>query len=160
MVFVRTFHSEQLIAAPIERVFEFFSLAENLERITPPSLSFRILTPLPIAMHEGTLIDYQIRIRGVPVLWRTLIEKWDPPRAFVDTQLRGPYKLWHHTHTFEEAPGGNTLMKDVVRYQAPFGVLGLLSLPIFVTPEIRRIFAHRRVVIEKVFPAGGGSRRG
>jgi ligand-binding SRPBCC domain-containing protein len=152
MNFEREFRSEQLIPASLERVFEFFSLAENLERITPPMLRFRILTAAPIAMHAGTIIDYQIRIRGIPVLWRTLIEKWDPPRMFVDTQLRGPYKLWHHTHNFEEAPGGNTLMKDVVRYQAPFGVLGLLTLPVFVTPEINRIFAHRRLVIEQVFP--------
>jgi ligand-binding SRPBCC domain-containing protein len=151
MNFEREFRSEQLISAPIERVFEFFSLAENLERITPPILRFRILTALPIAMHAGTIIDYQIRIRGIPVLWRTLIEKWDPPHAFVDTQLKGPYKLWHHTHTFERV-GKKTLMKDVVRYQAPFGVLGLLTLPVFVTPEINRIFAHRRLVIENVFP--------
>jgi ligand-binding SRPBCC domain-containing protein len=148
----REFHVEQVIPAPLEKVFDFFALAENLEKITPPSLRFRILTPTPIAMHAGTLIDYRLKIRGLPIRWRTLIEKWDPPRLFVDTQLKGPYTLWHHTHTFEALPDGRTRMRDLVRYQAPFGWLGLLTLPIFVMPEIERIFAHRRKVIAEVFP--------
>lgn len=149
--FERVFESEQLVAAPLGKVFEFFSSAENLQRITPPSLNFEILTPLPIAMRTGALIDYKLRIRGLPVRWRTEIQEWNPPHSFVDLQLKGPYALWHHTHTFTEHSNGETLMRDRVRYQVPLGPLGLLVAPFFVTPEIRRIFEHRTKVIEEIF---------
>ena len=148
----RRFETEQLVPAPLKDVFAFFSLAENLERITPPFLRFKILTSLPIEMRQGTLIDYQLRIRGIPVRWRTQIADWNPPYQFVDTQLKGPYTLWHHTHTFSDAGAAGTLMRDVVRYQAPLGPLGLLVSPFFVRPEIERIFAFRRQAIAGFFP--------
>lgn len=149
--FEKVFESEQEVAAPVSEVFDFFSRAENLQRITPPSLHFKILTPLPIEMKSGALIDYKLRIRGLPMRWRTEICEWNPPFSFVDVQLKGPYALWHHTHTFSALAGERTLMRDRVRYQVPFGPLGLLVAPLLVTPEIERIFAHRTRVIGELF---------
>ena len=97
---------EQLVARELPEVFEFFSRARNLESLTPPWLSFSVLTPEPIEMRPGTLIDYRLRLHGLPMRWRTLIEAWEPEVRFVDRQLRGPYKLWHHTHSFAEVSGG------------------------------------------------------
>ena len=149
-IFDRVFESEQKVAAPLAEVFAFFSRAENLQKITPPSLHFEI-TSLPSEMRAGALIDYKIRIRGLPVRWRTEIAEWKPPHSFVDVQLRGPYALWHHTHSFEALKDGTTLMRDRVVYRVPFGPLGLLVAPVFVTPEIGRIFAYRSKVIGEMF---------
>ena len=115
----RILRREQILEAPIAEAFEFFSRAENLEAITPPLLRFRITTPTPIEMRGGTLITYRLRVHAVPVSWLTRIEEWDPPRGFVDQQLRGPYALWHHTHCFEEPGPSRTRMTDIVRYGAP-----------------------------------------
>src|SRR5689334_5534847 len=115
----------QNIPRPLEEVFDFFSRAENLETLTPDSVRFKILTPLPIEMKAGTLIDYQIRISGIPVKWRTEIIEWEPGKRFRDIQLFGPYNKWDHLHVFESIPGG-TRMKDYVEYQMPLGPLGRL----------------------------------
>jgi ligand-binding SRPBCC domain-containing protein len=147
-----TFKAEQVVNAPLAQCFDFFSKAENLEKITPPLLHFHIITPLPIVLKKGALIDYKLKVHGVPMKWRTLIEEWQPNTKFVDTQLRGPYKLWHHTHEFESIDGGKkTLMHDTVNYALPFGFLGRLVHPILVKPDIDKIFAHRRKVIEEMF---------
>jgi ligand-binding SRPBCC domain-containing protein len=116
------FIARQFIAKPLKEVFPFFSDAMNLEKLTPPWLSFTVLGK-PGAVHEGMLIDYKLKVHGLPVRWQTRIESYAPPHRFVDTQLRGPYALWHHTHLFHEVAGG-TLMEDYVRYRLPLGVAG------------------------------------
>ena len=110
----------QIIARPRHEVFDFFSRAENLEKLTPDLLRFSVKTPLPIEMKPGALIDYRLALFGVPMNWRTKIEVWEPEVRFVDTQLKGPYKLWHHEHLFRDVPGG-TEMTDHLRYQVGFG---------------------------------------
>ena len=144
------FSTELWLPRPRAEVFPFFSEARNLERITPPWLRFEVLTPGPIPMRAGALIDYRITVRGIPLRWRTEIAEWDPPRRFVDVQLRGPYTLWHHTHTFEERDGG-TLCGDVVRYR-PRG--GALVNWLFVRRDVERIFRLRQGQLREIFGAG------
>lgn len=138
------------IALPRDEVFPFFANAENLQRITPPSLGFRIITPTPIEMKAGALIDYRISVHGMPMTWRTQITAWDPPFEFVDTQLKGPYKQWIHRHTFTETASGTTLIEDEVRYRLPFEPLGDLAR-FFVEREIKGIFDYRQKTVAEVF---------
>ena len=130
-----------------EEVFPFFATAENLEKITPPELRFSILTPLPIAMGQGTLIDYRLRLQGIPFLWRTEISEWNPPLAFTDRQLKGPYHSWIHRHTFEATDTG-TRMTDRVDYRLPFWPFDEVGLP-FVRRRVQRSFAYRGEVIKQ-----------
>ena len=125
-----------------EDLFPFFSDAGNLSRITPPELGFRILTPQPIDMGSGALIDYRIGLFGIPMRWRTRIGVWDPPRTFSDEQLRGPYRTWNHVHHFEPLPGGGTLMTDDVAFELPLQPFSLPFRPL-VELQLRRIFRHR-----------------
>jgi ligand-binding SRPBCC domain-containing protein len=135
------------VERPLDEVFHFFSDAGNLARITPPELGFKILTPMPIEMRTGALIDYRLRLWGLPLAWRTLISQWDPPNGFVDEQLRGPYRSWVHTHRFEADPGdpAATWIYDEVEYELPFGAIGRLGTPI-VRRQVERIFEYRRQV--------------
>jgi ligand-binding SRPBCC domain-containing protein len=137
-------HREQLVAAPLEPVFEFFSRASNLEAITPPWLRFSVVTPEPVEMRRGTLIEYRLRLRGVPLRWVSLIEEWEPGVRFVDRQLTGPYQLWHHTHEFCDRRPAGTLVRDTVRYAIPFGPLGELAHATFVEADLRKVFDYRQ----------------
>lgn len=134
---------QQRIDLPIEATFAFYGDARNLEPLTPPWLHFRVLTPKPIEMGAGTLLDYRLRLHRVPIRWQTKIEVWEPPRRFVDVQLRGPYSLWEHTHTFEEDGPEATITTDRVRYSIPFGPLGELAERLFVRRDLKRIFDYR-----------------
>jgi ligand-binding SRPBCC domain-containing protein len=147
---IHTLTQRQLVRRPIEEVFAFFSRPENLERLTPKTLGFRILTPTPIAMKEGAVIDYSIRIAGMPVRWTTLITLYEPPHRFIDLQQKGPYAYWHHTHTFTETPDG-TLITDEVRYAVPYGLLGQAARVLFVERQLDHIFRQRSYVIEEIF---------
>ncbi|QOI99417.1 MAG: SRPBCC family protein [Phycisphaeraceae bacterium] len=145
-----TLHREQFIPLPREFVFPFFADAGNLERITPPFLQFSILTPRPIDMRAGALIDYRIRLRGLPIRWRTLISTWQPPFRFVDEQVKGPYLLWRHEHTFEPAPGG-TRCTDRVDYRIPGGPLAPILHRLIVRRDLERIFDYRARALADVF---------
>lgn len=139
----------QTIARPREEVFEFFSNAGNLETITPPALGFKILTPLPIGIGAGTLIDYTLSLRGLPIKWRTEISTWEPPYEFVDRQLYGPYRQWIHRHTFTATGANETLMEDEVRYRLPFEPFGDV-VHFIVRRELEMIFDHRQKVVEEL----------
>lgn len=140
----------QLIERPLAEVFAFFADAYNLERITPPFLHFKVLTPPPIEMQSGTLIDYSIRLFGAPMRWRTVIEEFAPGVRFVDRQLQGPYKLWHHTHDFHETSAG-TVMTDRVRYRIGYGPLGAVARRMFVERTLDQIFDYRYRTIGEIF---------
>lgn len=140
---------EQWVPCPLEVVFEFFSNARNLEHLTPPWLNFRILT-LPMKIEPGTKIHYRIGWHGLPLRWTTEIETWEPPCRFTDTQLSGPYKLWHHTHIFEAVNGG-TKLTDIVRYALPMGPFGNLAHALWVRKDVERIFDYRQERIAEMF---------
>lgn len=133
---------DQWVPRPPSVVFDFFSRAENLGEITPPWMHFEIRTPVPIEMREGTLIDYRIRLAGLPVRWRTRITLWQPGRRFVDEQVRGPYALWQHVHEFVEKDGG-VLVTDRVRYALPLGALGGIVHALAVRATLSAIFDYR-----------------
>lgn len=133
---------QQWICRPLDEVFAFFSDARNLEEITPPWLGFRILTPGPIRIAAGTKLRYRLSLHGLPVRWTTEIRRCEPPFRFIDVQLSGPYRLWHHTHRFEAHDGG-TRMTDVVRYRLPFGMIGRAVHALKVRRDVERIFAYR-----------------
>jgi ligand-binding SRPBCC domain-containing protein len=140
-----------IINRPLEEVFQFFSKAENLNLLTPPELSFKILTPLPIKMQAGTLIDYRIKLNGIPFNWRTEISTWKVNECFVDQQLKGPYKIWHHTHSFTAVKEG-TLMIDEVKYLSPGWILEPLIEKFFIKKKVEGIFDYRNSKLKEIFP--------
>lgn len=151
---MKTFTLERstVLPYPRERVFDFFAEAKNLEDLTPPWLRFRILTPRPIRMCEGALIDYRLRVHGIPLSWRSEITVWEPPYRFVDEQRRGPYREWVHTHTFEPHPAG-TRIADEVRYRLPLWPAGELAHPV-VRAQLGRIFGFRGEAIRQALIPG------
>lgn len=142
---------EQTFDEAIDKVFSFFADARNLPLLIPDWISFRILTPEPVTMAQGTLIDYAIRLHGIPFAWQSEITVWEPPYCFVDEQLKGPYRWWSHTHTFEEVRAGRTIVRDAVRYGVPGGTL---VNKLLVAPDLGKIFAHRRRRLQEIFRDG------
>jgi ligand-binding SRPBCC domain-containing protein len=137
----------QRVEAPIDRAFEFYTNTLNLKPLTPPWVHFEVTSSVPITMEAGVLLDYKLRLHGVPVRWRTRIETWEPPVGFVDTQVRGPYSLWEHAHVFEPDGDDATVVHDRVRYALPLGPLGAIAHRLFVRRDLERIFDYRRSAI-------------
>jgi ligand-binding SRPBCC domain-containing protein len=142
------------VPRPRGEVFAFFAAAENLERITPAQLRFEMITPVPIEMHAGTLIEYRLRLFGVPIYWKTRIAVWNPDTQFVDEQLKGPYAQWIHTHSFRDVEGG-TEVADTVRYRLPLFPFGEAALPL-VRMQLNRIFAYRTQRIDELLGSSAG----
>ncbi len=147
---VHLLERSQRVPVPPERAFAFYADAGNLEPLTPPWLHFELTTPGRIEMAAGALLEYRLKLHRVPVRWQTRIESWEPPHRFVDVQLRGPYSLWEHTHTFEPAGEGETIIRDRVRYAIPFGPLGSLADRLFVRRDLRRIFDFRAAAVAEL----------
>jgi ligand-binding SRPBCC domain-containing protein len=139
--------TELLVGEPVAQVFDFFADAFQLETITPPCLRFSVQTPPPIEMRAGTLIDYRLRLHGLPNRWRSKISEWEPPFHFVDEQVRGPYRYWHHLHAFEEIDGA-TLVRDIVHYDVR---LDFVLHTLLVRRDLRRIFEFRRETMSRIF---------
>jgi ligand-binding SRPBCC domain-containing protein len=142
------------VDVPLDIAFAFFADAANLGRITPPELGFSIATPLPVEMRVGALIQYMIRLWGIPMRWTTRIAEWEPGSSFVDEQLAGPYRSWVHTHRFRSANGGTDIEDDVV-YSLPFGVLGRLVAPL-IRVQLARIFRYREETVSRLLRSSAG----
>lgn len=140
-------YAECVVQRPLDEVFDYFADAVNLEALTPPLLRFKVLTPTPIEMRRGRLIDYRLSLHGLPFRWRSEITDWQPGRTFVDEQRRGPYRYWVHRHTFESSPEG-TRVVDRVQYGVP---LGWLVHRLVVLPDLKKIFTYRHEVLSRVF---------
>ena len=136
------------IGRPREEVFEFFADAFNLQRITPPDVNFRVLTPAPIELRNGTRIDYRLTVFRLPFRWRTVFRLWEPPVRFVDEQERGPYRSWVHSHEFSDL-GGSTLVRDRVQYELPWSPVGELAYPM-VRRKLDHIFDFRQAQIQRL----------
>jgi len=130
------------VPRPLDEVFEFFSQAENLQQLTPPWLHFQILSVDPAPVRKGTLI--------FPVRWTSEIQEWEPPYRFVDVQLKGPYKLWHHEHRFA-AEGNGTCITDEVQYLLPLGIFGAIAHSLKVRKDLEGIFAYRTEAVRRLF---------
>lgn len=146
---IHVLERSQRVEVPVEQAFDFYVDALNLEPMTPPWLHFEVTTPGELRLRQGTLLDYKLRLHGVPVRWQTRIETWEPPLRFVDTQRKGPYSLWEHTHLFEKEGETATIIHDRVRYAIPLGPLGALAHLLFVRRDLRRIFDYRRDAVSE-----------
>lgn len=146
------YKAEQFLPIDVEEAWNFFSSAKNLATITPKELDFKILTQLDNAeIYEGMKIDYIVKpLLKIPVHWQTEIVKVRRGVSFTDTQLKGPYKVWEHTHIFK-AENGGVLMNDIINYELPFGFIGNIAHALFVRKKIENIFAYRKNILEKIF---------
>ena len=140
--------AECVVPRPVDEVFAFFSDATKLETLTPAKLRFQILTPTPIEMFAGQIIDYRLKVRGIPMRWTSEISVWEPPRRFVDVQRRGPYSHWHHEHLFEPDGDNSTRVIDIVHYSVPGGALVNWLI---VERDVKKIFAYRQQVLQEIF---------
>jgi len=148
----------QVVPLPRSEVFSFFADPRNLEAITPAFLRFSIIPPVPTFLDVDSRIDYRLSLFGIPFHWRTRIAAWQPGLRFVDVQERGPYALWHHTHTFADVDGG-TRVADRVEYRLPLGAIGEVAHPVMVRRTLARIFDHRLERVASLLGAAPGSRR-
>jgi ligand-binding SRPBCC domain-containing protein len=148
-VSIHVLERSQRVEVPVEQAFDFYVDALNLEPMTPPWLHFEVTTPGDLMLRQGTLLDYKLRLHGVPVRWQTRIEIWEPPARFVDIQARGPYSLWEHTHTFEADGDGATVIHDRVCYAIPLGPFGALAHVLFVRRDLERIFDYRSEAVSE-----------
>ncbi|MEO8665914.1 MAG: SRPBCC family protein [Ignavibacteria bacterium] len=139
-----------LINKNITKVFDFFSKAENLDLLTPPHLGFKIISKLPLEMKVGTLIDYRLKLNGIPFRWQSIISRWDPPYLFEDKQLTGPYKVWIHEHKFEDKDG-STLMTDTIEYLSPGGIFEFIPHALFVKKKLSEILDYREKTLNEIF---------
>lgn len=146
--------SDQWVPHDIERVFNFFSDAHNLEQLTPPFLNFKVLSMTTPKIGEGTEIHYKLKVHGVPIRWTSRIMDWNKPASFSDIQISGPYRYWCHRHLFESEAGG-TWIRDRVHYQPPLGFLGRMLTEKFVAHDVERIFAYRQQIIDDLFGSVG-----
>ncbi len=147
------FKTEQLLPVDLQTAWAFFSAPNNLSRITPPEMDFKTLTTFEEGqeIYSGMFIDYKVKpLLGIPMFWRTEIKDVKKPYSFTDIQLKGPYRIWEHTHTFIEKENG-VLMQDVVKYQLPFGPLGVLTHALLVRRKLETLFAFRKAAIERIF---------
>ena len=147
------FKKKQFINLPVNEVFDFFSNPENLEKVTPEYLNFKINTKLPLVMGKGQFFDYQLRVRGIPVKWTSIISFYDPPHCFIDEQIKGPYSSWQHIHTFTEKNGG-TSINDFVKYSLPLGYIGQIINSVWVKKDLKNIFKYRRKKIPQILKEG------
>jgi ligand-binding SRPBCC domain-containing protein len=154
----RVLERTQIVPTPIDETFRFFSDPRNLERLTPSFLNFKFLSTPPANVQPGTIIDYQIKLYGVPVHWRTRIELVEPPHRFVDVQEKGPYSFWRHTHTFRDVGNGGTEVRDRVEYSMPFGPLGEIAHRLFVAASLEQIFDFRSRELVAIMQADAASR--
>ncbi len=147
---VYSLHYKQMVNRPLDDVFDFFSNPENLSKITPKKLDFNIMTPSPIKMINGQLIDYTIRLFGIRIHWRTLITDYNPPNSFIDQQIKGPYLLWHHEHLFKEVEDGVEIV-DIIHYTIPLGIIGRFLHWAWIKKDLENIFSYRKNIINEIF---------
>ena len=147
---VYSLHYKQMVNRPLDDVFDFFSNPENLSKITPKKLDFNIMTPSPIKMINGQLIDYTIRLFGIRIHWRTLITDYNPPNSFIDQQIKGPYLLWHHEHLFKEVENGVEIV-DIIHYTIPLGIIGRFLHWAWIKKDLENIFSYRKNIINEIF---------
>ncbi len=150
---VNTLRREMVVNAPLDEVWDFFSSPENLDELTPDNMGFEIISKRPLAsMYEGQIIEYKVRpVMNIPLYWKTEILEVNPKTSFVDNQVKGPYTLWHHTHTFTPLSPDQTLMEDVVRYALPLGILGGVAHGLFVKNRLKEIFDYRTDKVNALF---------
>ena len=153
---VQTIKFQQQVPASGEVVWAFFSDPRNLATITPEYMNFRVLNEEPLSeIYPGMIIRYKVSpIMKLPMFWMTEITAVRRYRLFVDVQRRGPYKLWHHQHLFEENDQG-VLMTDLVNYELPLGPLGSLAHSLFVRRQLQEIFNFRRAKVKEIFGPPG-----
>lgn len=148
---IYNFKRQQKIPISIEEAWAFFSNPKNLSKITPPDLGFKITSEVSDKMYAGMIISYLVKpVLGVPLTWFTEITQAEAPNYFIDNQLQGPYKIWHHQHFFEKVDDG-VLMTDIIHYALPFGIIGRMIHPLLVLPQLKKIFEFRKIFIEREF---------